>query len=74
MAVSQADIDELNKAIAEGTRQVTIGGQSVTYQTTASLIQARNDLRAEMARDAAVAAGTTRKRQTTLIYGGRGYQ
>jgi hypothetical protein len=44
MAVSQTDIDNLNEAIAAGTRQVTIGGQSVTYQTTASLIQARDDM------------------------------
>ena len=43
MAVTQADIDALNKAISAGERQVSIGGQSVTYQTVASLIQARDD-------------------------------
>lgn len=70
MAVTQTDIDNLNAAIATGVRSATIGGQTVTYNTTASLIEARDDLLKQLH------AQTPRKRQRTrqLIYGGRGYQ
>jgi hypothetical protein len=45
MAVTQADIDNLNAAIASGVRSVTLGGQTVIYSTRLSrLIKARNDL------------------------------
>jgi hypothetical protein len=69
MAVSQADIDNLNEAIATGTRQVTIGGQSVTYQTTASLIQARDDMVKQLAK----LADTRRSRTLQGYYSGRGF-
>jgi hypothetical protein len=70
MAVSQNDIDSLNAAIAAGVRSATIGGQTVTYNTTASLIQARDDMVKQLLKL------TPNKRQRTrqLIYGGRGYQ
>lgn len=68
MAVTQTDIDNLNAAIASGARSVTLGGQTVTYNTTASLIEARNDLQKQL-------NATRRKPRTRqLIYGGRGYQ
>lgn len=73
MAVSQADIDALNAAIASGERQVSIGGQSITYQTVESLIKARDDMRSELARANAATTGVTRPKQTQLLYGGRGY-
>lgn len=73
MAVTQADIDTLNRAIADGVRQVTIGGQTVTYNTTDSLIKARNDLMGVLAGQAAAAVGKTPRRRTLLHYGGRGY-
>lgn len=73
MAVTQADIDLLNKAIAEGTRQVTLGGQSITYQTTESLIRARNDLKTEFEREANKASGTVRSKRSLLYYSDRGY-
>jgi hypothetical protein len=70
MAVTQQDIDNLNTAIAAGERQVSIGGQSVTYQTVASLIHARNDMRTELAR----ATATTPRKSTVLLqYGGRDF-
>lgn len=69
MAVSQADIDNLNEAIAAGTRQVTIGGQSVTYQTTASLIQARDDMVKQMRK----LADAPRSRQLQAYHSGRGF-
>lgn len=67
--VTQADIDNLNAAIASGTRQVTIGGQTVLYQTTESLIKARDTLASDLARS----TGTKRSRQTSAYYAGRGY-
>lgn len=70
MAVTQSDIDNLNAAIASGTRQVTIGGQTVLYQTTESLIKARDDLQKELNK----ATSTTRRsRQLSAYYAGRGY-
>lgn len=71
--VTQEQIDALNEQIASGTRQVVIGDQSITSNTTASLIQARNDLMAQKARETAKAAGKVRPRQVLLQYGGRGY-
>ena len=70
MAVTQADIDNLNEAIASGTRQVTIGGQSVTYQTTASLIQARDDMVKQLR---AQQAASRRSRSLQAVHGGRGF-
>lgn len=43
VAALQADIVSLNRAIADGVRQVTLGDQTVTYNTTDSLIRARDD-------------------------------
>ena len=74
MAVTQADIDNLNAAIASGERQVTIGGQSVTYNGTADLIRARDDMRAELLRQSREVAGATSpSKQTRLYHAGRGY-
>lgn len=71
MAVTQADIDNLNAAIASGTRSVTLGGQTVVYNTTASLIEARNDLIKQLN---AITIVSRRSRTRQMIYGGRGYQ
>ena len=69
MAVTQADIDNLNAAIASGARSVTIGGQTVIYNTSESLIKARDDLKRQL--DAQ--QQRRRKRQTYLYQDGRGY-
>ena len=73
MAVTQEQVDALNQAIADGVRQVTIGGSTVTYNTTASLIAARDDLLAQLRDQQAKDAGVVRTRRTQLYYGGRGY-
>lgn len=70
MAITQSDIDNLNAAIASGTRSVTIGGQTITYGTVDALIRARNDLQKQLA---AAAGATTRSRQTYAYLAGRGY-
>jgi hypothetical protein len=67
--VTQSDIDALNRAIADGVRSVTIRGQTVTYNTTASLIAARDDARRELAAQ----AENQPVRRTYLYYSGRGY-
>ena len=71
--VTQADIDALNEQIASGTRQVVIGDQSITSNTTTSLIQARDDLVRQLAHQQARAAGRVRPRQVLIQYSGRGY-
>lgn len=70
MAISQTDIDNLNAAIASGARSVTLGGQTITYNTTASLIQARDDLVKQLNRQNAT---TRRSRQSYLFQNGRGF-
>lgn len=75
MAVSQADIDNLNAALASGVRSATVGGQTVTYGTVDALIKARNDLQRQLDAANAVANGTApRRRQTYGVYSGRGFQ
>ena len=74
MAVTQADIDALNQAIADVVRSVTIGGQTTIYNTTDSLIRARDDMRRELAIAEARDAGRRRNKRTLLHYAGREYQ
>lgn len=71
MAVTQQDIDNLNAAIAAGVRQATIGGQTVLYQTTDSLIKARDDMREQLK---AQTAAPKRSRQMQAVHAGRGYE
>jgi len=71
MAVTQADIDNLNAAIASGTRSATVGGQTVVYQTTDALIKARNDMKDQLA--ALTPPTVTRSRQNYAYLADRGY-
>jgi hypothetical protein len=73
MPVTTADINALNAAIASGERQVTLGGQSITYRSIDDLIKARNDLRTELANQNAEASGQAPKRRAYAYYAGRGY-
>jgi hypothetical protein len=73
MAVTQAHIDALNQAIADGVRQVTIGDQTTTYNTTDSLIRARDDQQEQLNLQQAREAGRARPRRSKLVFGGRGY-
>lgn len=70
----QAQLAELNAAIAGPERQVTDGSQNVTYRSIDDLIKARNDLQARL--DAATAVPgmpTGRQRRSFGVYGGRGF-
>lgn len=71
MAVSQLDVDNLNAAIAAGARSVTLRGKTITYNTTDSLIKARNDMQAQLA---AQSATPKRSRRIQTYFAGRGYQ
>lgn len=64
------DIAAINAAIAGPERQVTIGGQTITYRSIADLLLARDSLQALLDAEAVV---TPRPRQVRAYYGGRGY-
>ena len=66
-------VEKLTKAIGSGARSVTLGGQTITFNTTASLIEARNDMLKQIAQQEAAAAQVKRSRQTYAVYGGRDY-
>lgn len=69
----RARVAGLEQMLADGVRQVTIGDQTITYNTTDSLIRARDDAQARLTRMLqANAGGAGASRQTQLIYGGRG--
>lgn len=67
----QARVNALNDAIASGERQVTIGGTTITYNTTDSLIRARDDARAEMNR--LYPPVNKRSRVSMAYHAGRGF-
>lgn len=83
MAVTQEQIDaqalrvtDLDQMIADGVRQATVRGQTLTYNTTDSLIKARDDaerrLRAMQAElNPPVSGGGSRVQ--LLYHAGRGY-
>lgn len=68
IATLQAQVAQLNVAIASGARSVTIGGQTIVYNTSDSLIKARDDLQGQI--NGALGA---RARQSVAVYAGRGY-
>ena len=44
MAVTQADLDSIDRALASGELQVTIDGRSTTYRSVDDLLKARANL------------------------------
>ena len=73
MAVTQADLDNLNAAIASGARSVTLGGQTLIYNTTESLIKARNDQQAQLTAAEGALQPVKASRQNYVVYGGRDF-
>lgn len=71
--VTQTDIDNINAAIANDARQVTLGGQSVTYRSIDELIKARNDLQQQFQDQVAAETGYRRPKRIVSYHGGRGY-
>jgi len=74
MATTQATVDALNQAIDDGVRSVTIGGQTTIYNTTDSLMRARDDAQARLNKELARTEGTRPSKQTYAYYAGRGYR
>lgn len=77
MALSQPEIDALkadlatlNGMLVSGVRSATVGGQTVIYNTTDSLMKARDDVQRRLG---AGTATEPRPRQTYALYAGRGY-
>lgn len=64
----RAQLTALNDAIAAGVRQVTHGDRTVTYNTTDSLLRARDDLERRLAKKI---SGSAYPRQTRLYHAGR---
>jgi len=57
MAFTQADLDNVNSAIASGELSVEVSGKRVTYRSLAELLQARSLIAGEVA---AAVTGTSR--------------
>lgn len=66
-------LEGLNQAIADGVRQVTIGDQTTTYNTTDSLLRARDDVQRRYNAEQGRAAGRRPAKRSLLVFGGRGY-
>jgi hypothetical protein len=73
MSFTQADLTRIDRAIASGARSVTIGDNTVIYNTGDSLIRQRQLIVAELNAAAAATAGKTREKQRYLYQSGRGY-
>lgn len=50
MAITQSDLDELNKAIVSGHRRVKFGDREVEYSSVTEMLRAKSLLEQEMAR------------------------
>lgn len=70
MAVTQEQIDQLTAAIASGERQVSNGGEQITYRSIDDLIKARKVLQDEFDKQNAV----DKTRVVRLFQSGRGYE
>lgn len=69
----QTRVDTLNDALATGVRSVTLGGQTIIYNTTESLIKARDDALKQLNGEKDADAGRVRPRYVQVVHGGRGY-
>lgn len=69
----QSYVNSLNKAIASGARSVTLGSQTITYNTSDSLIRARNDMEMRLMDAKAKAVGKRRTGLIQVVQDGRGY-
>ena len=63
-------LNKLNAMLATGVRSSTLGSQTLIFNTTESLIKARDDLKAQLQ---AAQGAPRRSRQSYAIFAGRGY-
>ena len=66
MAFSQADLDALNRAVSRGESSVMFQGRQVQYRSIKDLLDARDRVRFEIARD----AGKARSPRYVRLRGG----
>ena len=66
----QIYVAALNRAIASGARSVTLGGQTIIYNTTDSLIRARDDMIKQLRQQG---ASRRASRQSYAVFAGRDY-
>jgi hypothetical protein len=71
VSIAQDNINALDSAIASGARSVTIGGQTITYNTTASLLTARAHFARIVADENVASTGKRRSKQRLAYYVGR---
>ena len=67
-------IANLNGILASGARTTVLGGQSVTYNTAASIIAARNDLQAQLNALDPQPEVARRSKHIYAVYAGRDFQ
>ena len=70
MAITQADLDALDRALASGERMVVLNGQSVTYRSIDDLIKARDYLAARLSE---LTLEARRPKRTYAYQSGRGF-
>lgn len=73
ITAQRARVATLNAMIADGVRQVTVGEQTITYNTTDSLMRARDDAQSLLNTMEAGAAARRVATRSQLFYAGRGY-
>jgi len=69
----EANLAEINAAIASPERQVTLGSQNVTLRSIDDLIKARQQIVADIGKLDATVNATPRVKQTYASYTGRGF-
>lgn len=69
----EANLAEINAAIASPERQVTLGSQNVTLRSIDDLIKARNQIVADIGVIDATENATPRVKRVYASYSGRGF-
>lgn len=68
MAITQKDIDRIDRAIAKGERVVRFSDRSVEYRSVDELIKAKNEMLTELNK-----SGKRRSRVVRLYHAGKGF-
>lgn len=69
MAITQQDIDKIDRAIAKGESVVRFADRTVEYRSVDELIKAKNAMQAELSK----AMNPRRSRVTRIYHAGKGF-
>lgn len=69
MAITQQDIDKIDRAIAKGESVVRFADRTVEYRSVDELIKAKNAMQAELSK----AMNSRRSRVTRIYHAGKGF-